>query len=83
MKWFKEIVVLVCTLVVGAAMGYAALAEQRPRMSQLGSESVQNGGADLFVRYLHDSQTEQEVVCISAFVHADGVMSCYPTGRKW
>ena len=82
---------LLLSLVLASAMPIAILASAAstytgPRMEQIGSQRVLNNGgegADMFVRYLHDHDTKQEIVCISAFVHADGVMSCYPTGRTW
>lgn len=83
MKFMKELVILLCTLIVGASLGYAALSEQGPRMIQIGHENVQGGGADLYVRYLHDRETKQEIVCIFSLTHMDGAMSCYPTGRTW
>jgi hypothetical protein len=84
------------TILLGAVLAFMAgilgslvvvhAADHSPRMVQIGSEEVDHKGGEggmLFTRYVHDNDTGQEIVCISGFVHGDGVMSCYPTGRTW
>lgn len=71
------------TLSVFAVLTNVKASEKAPRMQFLGAQDMPDTGAMFYARYLHDTETKQEIVCFFAFVHGDGVMSCYPTGRTW
>ena len=66
----------------GSLLVVHAAETRPPRMEVLGHTDIGDGAA-MYARYLHDNETGQEVVCITAMTHMDGVMSCYLTGRAW
>ena len=68
--------------VLGLASSNVHAAEHNSRIEVLGHTDIGDHAA-MYARYLHDNETGQEIVCITAMTHTDGVMSCYPTGRIW
>lgn len=79
---FSAITILFCAITLCCVGRNVHAAEKAPRMEVLGYTDI-GGTASLMPVYLHDNETGQEVVCITALTHMDGAMSCYPTGRKW
>lgn len=91
MKFVKELMILACTLVMGAALGYAALSETAHlRVERLSAQRLQ-GNVEV-VAY-HDTESKIEILCFyntqddNREFHMNTAyaasMSCVPTGRKW
>jgi hypothetical protein len=69
-------------LIAMAILAAFALGQSGQRMVSMGQENVDtpHGDGRMVIDYLHDTETKQEVVCVS---YAQTGTSCYLTGRTW
>ena len=70
------------SLIAIAILAAFALGQSGQRMVSMGQERVDtlHGNGRMIIDYLHDTETKQEVVCVS---YMNTGTSCYLTGRMW
>ena len=82
----KTTIPLIVFLVLFCLCGFLIVhaddkANKGPRMAFLGEQALDtDSGQRMHVKFLHDNETQQEVVCVE---YSTSAPSCYLTGRKW